>query len=276
MVTGAVVVAGLTVLPGGPLPAAAQESAPEYAAWTLEGSGGAYNGTITLPGEFPAATFTSDARAPSTLVSGNTTWLPEGSPFGAVYGSSEGHQYLNLRPAADSPDAPSTTTYTFESPTPASGWGFTLGDIDADMVEVSATDADGNPVPVDALGFRSVFNYCDASPRSAGCSGVTNFHVPSWQPGTDSGILMGDGPDTTGGSGWFEPSVALSSLTFVFTQQSGFPIYQTWFAAFPPDPPDPPDPPEPPQPPPDPDEEPGRSPTAPPAIPVKGVPKLTG
>lgn len=39
------------------------------------------------------------------------------------------------------------------------------------------------------------------------------------------------GADTSGSSAWFEPNVPLVSLTFVFTQRSGFPVYQTWFAS---------------------------------------------
>lgn len=44
-----------------------------------------------------------------------------------------------MRPAADNANSPSTTTYTFATPTPAGGWGFVLGDVDADQVLVQAT-----------------------------------------------------------------------------------------------------------------------------------------
>jgi hypothetical protein len=37
--------------------------------------------------------------------------------------------------------------------------------------------------------------------------------------------------DTNGASGWFEPNISISSLTFVFTRRAGFPVYQTWFAS---------------------------------------------
>lgn len=209
-------------------PALAQDDEPGYAAWTLEGQGRAYTGTMTLPGDFPAARFTSDARADSVLRTGANTWLGENTPFGEAYGSSRDRPYPSLRPNTDTPPIPSTTTYTFAAPTPASGWGFALGDIDADAVTVSATGADGGPVPVGALGFQGAFNFCETTPRPNTCSGVTEFHLPAWDPAT--GTLAGDGTDRTGGVGWFQPAVPLTTLTFTFTALSGSPVYQTWFA----------------------------------------------
>jgi hypothetical protein len=44
-------------------------------------------------------------------------------------------------------------------------------------------------------------------------------------------VLLGNVLDTTGASGWFRPTVAIRTLTLVFTWQSGQPIYQTWFAS---------------------------------------------
>lgn len=226
---------GTLALP--PAPAAAQPPDASYAEWTLAGSGGDYTGTMTLPPAFPAASFTSDSRAPAALVGGASNWLSADTPFGAEFGSSQDQPYLNLRPAADNADAPSTTTYQFDSPTPAGGWGFTLGEIDADRVEVSATDPDGNLVPAAGLGFQEAFNYCDASPRpSSVCSGGPapgdpGFDIPTVVVQDESVTLAGNGADTGGAAGWFAPTTPLSTLTFVFTFQSGFPIYHTWFAA---------------------------------------------
>ncbi|MPZ28289.1 MAG: LPXTG cell wall anchor domain-containing protein [Micromonosporaceae bacterium] len=226
---------GTLALP--PSPATAQEPDASYAEWTLAGSGGDYTGTMTLPPAFPAAGFTSDSRAPASLVSGASNWLSGATPFGAEFGSSQDQPYVNLRPAADNADAPSTTTYQFASPTPAGGWGFALGDIDADRVEISATDPDGNPVPAAGLGFQEAFNYCDASPRpSSVCSGGPapgdpDFDLPTVVVQDESVTLVGNGLDTGGAAGWFAPTVPLSTLTIVFTFQSGFPVYHTWFAA---------------------------------------------
>ena len=41
----------------------------------------------------------------------------------------------------------------FDTPTPAGGWGFALGDIDSDLAVVSALDAEGEPVAAADLGF---------------------------------------------------------------------------------------------------------------------------
>ncbi|MEU6859924.1 hypothetical protein AB0B28_13760 [Glycomyces sp. NPDC046736] len=199
-----------------------------YADWSMEGGSRAYTGTMALPGGFPEATFTSDARAQSGIRSGANTWLGPNTPFGEVYGSSRDREYALIRPFADTPGNPSTTTYTFAEPTPASQWGFALGDIDADTVTISATDANGDPVPASALGYQGSFNFCDTSPRPGTCSGITTFHQPTWTEATAT--LAGDGNDETGGTGWFQPTVPIATLTFSFSALSGFPVYQTWFA----------------------------------------------
>ena len=106
-------------------PAAAAPGAA-YGAFTFTGTGGQYTGTMTLPAAFPAATIRSNARAVSGIQTGAITYLTAATPFGQVYGSSRSKGYLNLRARADNASSPSTTTYTFVSPTPAGGWGFAL------------------------------------------------------------------------------------------------------------------------------------------------------
>ena len=207
-----------------------------YAAWTLSGTGTAYTGSVTLNGGFPGTTFTSNSRQ-TTVQAGKSVFLPAGSAPGAIFGSSANQQYLNQRPLRDNVTSPSTTTYTFDRPTPASGWGFVLGDIDADKAVVSATDAKGNPVSVADLGFKSVFNYCDA-PTPRPCTGDPDpgggnrFDLPVWDPATATllGSGFGSNQDTAGASGWFMPTVPLTSLTIRYYMLSGFPVYQTWFA----------------------------------------------
>ena len=101
----------------------------------------------------------------------------------------------------------STTKLAFDAPTPASGWAFALGDIDADQVEISGTDTAGHPLTAADLGFAGVFNYCAVSPKPGGCTGPGPFtDVPTWHPG--SARLVGNGPDTFGASGWFVPAMA--------------------------------------------------------------------
>jgi SdrD B-like domain len=189
---------------------------------------------MTLPVAFPAASWTSNSRSPIAIPGGTTNWLPAWTPFGAIHGSSQGSAYLNLRPAANNSFSPSTTTYVFATPTPPAGWGFVLGDIDADMVVVSATDAAGSPVSSAGLGLQAVFNYCDGSPRPSSCTNPppgTLFDVPTATLGVTSVSIVGNVADTNGAAASFQPTVPLSTLTFVYIWQAGFPVYHTWFAS---------------------------------------------
>jgi hypothetical protein len=199
-----------------------------WAAFSVAGSARAYTGTLSLPGGFPSTTFTSTSRQ-ATVVSGASTWQAASTPVGAVYGSSRNQQYLNQRPAADNATSPAVTTYSFATPTPASGWSFVLGDIDADQATISATAADGSTVPISDLGFQGVYNYCH---RAGGpsCDSANLNDLPTWNPAT--GVLLGNptASDTEGASGWFNPSVPLKTLTITYQWRSGFPVYQTWFA----------------------------------------------
>lgn len=224
-----VVMAGALALGGATGASAAGPGTVGWADFTVDGTARAYTGTMTLPGDFPQATFTSTSRQ-ATIPSGSSTWQGTGTPVGAEYDSSRGRPYLNLRPTQDSPTAAaaSVTTYTFDRATPASDWSFVLGDVDADQVTVSATGADGATVPASALGFQSTYNYC----RTAGgpsCDAAGLRDVPSWNATT--GVLTGNAAaaDTEGASAWFSPTVPLATLTVTYQQRAGFPVYQTWF-----------------------------------------------
>lgn len=194
-----------------------------WAAWSsLAGSANAYRLAMTQRSPaFPAATVASDSRAPAQLASGASSFLGPLTPPGAKYGSSAGNPYLVLRARADSPTSPSTTTYTFDAPTPDTGWAFVLGDVDADQVSVSATDADGAAVTaaeVDSW-FAGTFNYAGGVDR------------PTWSTATSTLTGNAAALDTDGASAWFEPDVRLTSLTMTFTRRAGFPVYQTWFVS---------------------------------------------
>ena len=141
-------------------------------------------------------------------------------PPGAKYGTSSGSRYLILRPKADNATSPSTTTYTFDNPTPDIGWAFVLGDVDTEDVRIQATDETGDPIAAGVVDgwFQGPFNY----------AGGTD--LPTWDGGTST-LAGSPGPDSDGASGWFEPDVRLTSLTFIFTRRTGFPIYQTWFVS---------------------------------------------
>lgn len=214
----------------GVLPASAQETG--WADWEpLSGSAGNYTTTMQqLAAGFPEATVGSDSRGGVGVISGASTWLSETSPPGQTYGSSRNRPYLNLRPRADRAETPSTTTYTFERPTPPGGWAFVLGDIDADEVTVTAKGSDGQAISAAELGFQGVFNYCEGA-GSPSCDSDGIGDLPTWDPGTATLTGNDDATDTEGASGWFEPTVPIKSLTFTFGWRSGFPVYQTWFAS---------------------------------------------
>lgn len=214
-----------------PAISASAEAGSGWAGWDpLTGSAGDWSTTVRLPaGGFPAATVVSDSRGGVGVVSGASSWLGPATPPGKVFGSSRDQQYLNLRPQADRPTTPSTTTYTFERPTPAGGWALVLGDIDADRAVVTARGADGRLLAGAELGWQGGFNYCPG-PGSPACPGAPE-DVPTWDPAT--GELLGNAAaaDTSGAAGWFRPTAPIASLTIEFYQRSGFPVYQTWLAS---------------------------------------------
>jgi hypothetical protein len=213
-------------------PASAATGTP-WADWSaMTGSGGAYTGSVQIASAELKADYTSDSRAGSVgVVSGASVWLSAATDVGAKYGSSRDQQYLNLRPRADSPTAPSETTYSFSRPTPTSNWTFVLGDIDADQVRITAIGPGGNTLTAAELGFRGGFNYC--APGLAGkpsCTGDA-ADVPHWDAAARTLTGNATATDTSGAAAWFEPNAPISSLTFTFTRRAGFPVYQTWFAA---------------------------------------------
>jgi hypothetical protein len=224
-------VLGAVAAVGPALPAAAATTAG-WADWEpLTGSAGRWATTMHLPaGGFPAAAVTSDSRGGQVGVqSGASAWLSEATPPGGVFGSSRDRPYLNLRPRADAATSPSTTTYTFERPTPAGGWAFVLGDLDADRAVVVARGADGEPLTGPELGWQGGFNYCAVSPGPS-CSGDA-ADVATFDPVSGEVVGNAAGIDTSGTAGWFRPTVPVASLTISFFQRTGFPVYQTWFAS---------------------------------------------
>lgn len=224
-------VAALALLP---LVAATPASAATtglWAGWTAN-SPSSYSVQVANTPAMTAAV-TTDSRGGSGVgvITGASSWLAPGTPVGAKYGSSQGRPYLNLRPKADNAVSPSTTTYSFAEPTPTSGWTFVLGDIDADKVQIRAVGPDGVALTAAQLGYNGGFNYC-AAPGSGrpNCSGSAS-DVPAWD--ATSQTLTGNqfAQDTAGAAAWFEPNAPISSLTFIYTQRSGVPVYQTWFAS---------------------------------------------
>ena len=180
----------------------------EYASYTA----GATTGSVSFVGNFPSATFTSQRTVGGPF---SSAVLSATTPFGAVFGSSSGYTYI--APSSPFTSGTSATVFTFASATPATGFGFTLGDIDAESVTISATTTGGVPVTAAELGYQSSFNYTGGA------------DVPTWNAGTSS--LIGNTADTSGASGWFSPTVPLETLTFASSTLTGSPQYQVWMAA---------------------------------------------
>src|SRR5690606_14575040 len=141
------------------------------------------------------------------------------TPFGAQFGSSQGHPDMVFGPAPGNPTTPgaqpSTTAIEFDAPTPASGWGFAVGFEDAGILQIEAVDANGVAVDAEALGWQDAFNYCGVNPAPPSCSGASADVVPVWEPTTMR--LLGNDAAGHGASGWFMPTVSLTSITFNYT-----------------------------------------------------------
>ena len=197
-----------------------------YATPSVSGSSDDWTGSIappTSPIGFPSATLTSNAR---TLSTASSATLTGSTPFGEVFGTSSGKTYLSVEAG---PEPGSKTTIVFDGPTPvqggAGGWGFTLGDVDAENVKVEAFFGD-TQLTTEQLGFQEVFNYSTSSNTT---SSSVPADEPTWNESTST--LEGNGSDTNGASGWFRPTVPLTSLQLTGTSITGFPKFQVWIAA---------------------------------------------
>ena len=146
-------VIGLSLVAGTMAVASASQAASGtgmYATWTASGSSVSASVAGTT---FPTISGSVVDGSVSTAVSATLTGS---SPFGQVYGTSSGKTYLSNGLAAGKNT--STTTLTFSAATPVGTWGFALGDIDAESVTVTATNAAGAAVNT-ATWFQSAFNY---------------------------------------------------------------------------------------------------------------------
>lgn len=199
------------VLPSAPAVAAPGDRAGVYSVW----AGGPPSAVSIAPG-FPSATISSDDPALSVA---STATLTTASPPGGLFGTSSGYQHLSFSPRSlgGGAWASTSTTLTFEGPTPTYGWSFILGDIDSETVTITATGP-GGPVSGADLGFVSAF---DLTPPEV---------VAAWDPATGE-LSAPTGDDTTGSNAWFRPTVALTSLTVTSTRRQGSPTAYLWLAA---------------------------------------------
>ncbi|MGI9117016.1 MAG: carboxypeptidase-like regulatory domain-containing protein, partial [Gaiellales bacterium] len=123
------------------------------------------------------------------------------------------------------------------------GWGFTLGDIDVDQVQITATSdgtrqlsgaqLTGNRFVRGSLSGNQVQDYVASVPYNYLGNGGPR---PAWVPGAVGGQLIGNGLESDGAAGWFMPSTSVKTLTFTFTPLPGQTdpaapqSYQLWFA----------------------------------------------
>ena len=196
-------------------------AADQYAQWNIPA------GLVTdTARNFPVGHISTNSTAP-TSPSGQSAFLNASTPFGQAFGSSQNQPYALLHLAAGR--QPSTTVISFDSPPAAGSWGFALGDVDAENIHLQAYGPGGAELPDTALGFQSVFNYCNGSPLPSTCKGMTGTDVPTWDAdGQDH--LIGNVSDTDGASGWFRPSAPISTLVLTSTLNTGIPAYQLWIA----------------------------------------------
>lgn len=226
-----------------------------YPTWNVTGSAGSFSGTANFASpSMPNPTVQTNSSSVSTP-SGESAYLGANTGFGQDFGSTRKQPYLTLRangtgpaptPPSTTTPAPSLTTIDFGAAGPAPGWGFVLGDIDADWVFVRGYDATGAQLPVSALGMQSTGNYCEnASPKPSVCSGTAApFDVPNWVPGPNNvtvpygsssisyapGTVYGNVSDTSGAYIWFTPTAAVTKITLLYGALNGSPNYQLWLA----------------------------------------------
>jgi hypothetical protein len=248
-VVGAIA-AGLVFVAALPASATPPGTIGAFPTWEVNGAPTAYTGTASFASPtLPSPIITSDS-AQISAASGVSAYLGANTAFGAEFGSTRAQPYVTVRPGSAAPAAApdsvarSTTTIDFGSAAPTTGWGFALGDIDADWAFVQGFDATGTPLPVSDLGERGVGNYCDSSPKPSTCSGVVApFDQPHWTDTTpitvpyatgsmnySGATAYGNYNDTSGAYVWFTPTSAVRSITITYGALNGSPVYQLWIA----------------------------------------------
>lgn len=240
LVAGSLLIASGVV--ASPLGASSSPGSPgAWPAWTITPEDPAtqdHDGTIAfgLPG-MPDATYTVtksfDDGESTRLRANDEEFIAADTPFGQVFGASGPSTDTQfLRTAIDSEvtdDA--TVTVTFAAPVPAGLLGFTVGDVDVDQVVVGATQPGGAALTGAQLAGQP-FNLCDTATQPEACDdAVAPFDLPSWDPATRT--VAGSGDDSDGASAWFQPTVAVTSLTFVYSSlyDDNTASFRLWLAA---------------------------------------------
>lgn len=247
-VAAVAVAAALALVAGSPADAATPPVG-SFPVWTQTGPT-TFDGQLSAAAGGGTIAVTTTASNPRVAETGTSAFLGPQTGFGQTFGSSRYQSYLSLNLAPTVPPAThgadSVTTVTLA--TLPAGWGFAVGDIDADMVSIDAigggsgaggalTAAELNPQ--DTTG-TPILNYCaNASPKPSGCgSGTTFTDHPWWCPdgntggvcaaATRSNTVVGNVLDTSGSYDWFVPTATVSQLTLSYQWLSGIPNFQLW------------------------------------------------
>lgn len=167
-----------------------------------------------------------------------------GNSMKGFYGQADDATNLNIRIQANEVDRgrpiphSAVLTIQFDAGTPASGWGFSVIDMDVDQVVISATDTSGAAVPKETIAKWFIQKF-DANPSQDG------VNIPSWDPtgvavvGSESRstrvrtTVEGNLPDSEAASAWFQPNVSLRTLTLEYEslQETATPSYHVLIGA---------------------------------------------
>lgn len=213
-------------------PAHADTSA--WGVWTdLAPANGVVPGSLSFGNSaFPDATFAMSGQYDPIETGVETVYMQDeyftaDTPIGAVFGangpqSSDGTANLFLIQSTSTNSDEAVLTVTFASPTTAGNLGFAVSDLDSDHVTVTATDGSGAAVSGEQLvgsASPNSFNFCDVTAPPAACGSDTVG--PLITVGATDVLAAGIESGTDGSTAWFQPTVAISTVTFTFSTDDG-------------------------------------------------------
>lgn len=214
--------------------APAQASTPSWGVWTdLAPAEADAPGSISFGNSsFPNATFAMSGQYDPLETGVDTVYMSDeyftaDTPIGAVFGAngpqtSDGSANFYLVESTSNNSDEAILTVTFASPTTAGNLAFAVSDLDSDHVTVTATDGNDAAATGDQIigsASPSSFNFCDVSAPPAACGSDTVG--PLVTIGATDVLAAGVESGTDGSTAWFQPSVAISTVTFTFSTDDG-------------------------------------------------------
>lgn len=217
-----------------------------YVIWSKAGStdgSGAFSFGAGRASVLPGFTWNVSGKPLSVRV-GTDEPFSGGNSMKGFYGQADNATNLNIRIQANDTDRgrpiphSAVLTIQFDAGTPASGWGFSVIDLDVDQVIISATDTSGAAVPKETIAKWFIQKF-DANPSQDG------VNIPSWDPagpgvvGSESRstrvrtTVEGNLDDSEAASAWFQPNVSLKTLTLEYEslQEEATPSYHVLIGA---------------------------------------------